>query len=192
MQHERQAQRALYDLYADAVYGVCRRLARTPEEAGRFLPRMHGCEHLVSWLTIAVRGRLRDGLRHLAANTCISTLRRRGLRLVELSEVLPQGASLPPTVLEQLATEEITAEIERLPHGYRLVFTLVAIEGFSHAETATALGISESASRSQLTRARAASAAPARPNRYLMPLSHHDFDRHLRARVQGSYSWRTA
>jgi RNA polymerase sigma-70 factor (ECF subfamily) len=41
-----------------------------------------------------------------------------------------------------------------LPDGYRSVFNLVAIEGYSHAEAADMLGIQESTSRSQLTKAR--------------------------------------
>jgi RNA polymerase sigma-70 factor (ECF subfamily) len=44
--------------------------------------------------------------------------------------------------------------VRQLPDGYRAVFNLVAIEGYSHAEAATMLGIQESTSRSQLTKAR--------------------------------------
>jgi RNA polymerase sigma-70 factor (ECF subfamily) len=44
--------------------------------------------------------------------------------------------------------------VRRLPDGYRSVFNLVAIEGYSHAEAADMLGIQESTSRSQLTKAR--------------------------------------
>ena len=153
--NDRVAQRAIYDRYADAVYGVCRRLARTPEEASDFAQD--------AWLRAFARlgdyrgeGSFEGWLRHLAANTAISTLRRRGLTVVELPEVLPQGAQVGASALDQLSADEILAEIARLPEGYRLVFTLVAVEGFSHAEAAAALGISESSSRSQLTRARAA------------------------------------
>ncbi len=153
--NDRLAQRAIYDRFAQVVYGLCCRLARTPEEAKDFAQD--------AWLkAFAQLGSFRsDGsfegwLRHLTANTCISSLRRRGLVYDELTEVLPKGAEVMATVLDQMSADEILTEIARLPSGYRLVFTLVAIEGFSHAEAADTLGISESSSRSQLTRARAA------------------------------------
>ena len=58
------------------------------------------------------------------------------------------------SVIDALSTEEIAALIGSLPAGYRVVFNLYAIEGYSHKEIAQMLGITESASRSQLTHAR--------------------------------------
>lgn len=56
--------------------------------------------------------------------------------------------------LASLSEKELLALIAKLPDGYRVVFNLVAIEGYSHAEAADMLGIQESTSRSQLTKAR--------------------------------------
>ena len=59
-------------------------------------------------------------------------------------------------MLDQLELEFLYSVIQqRLPSGYRLVFNLYAIEGYSHAEIGKQLNISESTSRSQYTRARA-------------------------------------
>ena len=58
---------------------------------------------------------------------------------------------LPPTNLE---AEDLFAMILRLPAGYRTVFNLYAIEGYSHKEIGEFLGINESTSKSQLSRAR--------------------------------------
>jgi RNA polymerase sigma-70 factor (ECF subfamily) len=59
-------------------------------------------------------------------------------------------------VLEnQLEVEDLLKMIEALPTGYRMVFNLYAIDGFSHQEIADQLGISENTSKSQLSRARA-------------------------------------
>ena len=49
---------------------------------------------------------------------------------------------------------EILDLIQTLPEGYRTIFNLYVIDGYSHKEIAALLGISESASRSQLTHAR--------------------------------------
>ncbi|MCT4644153.1 MAG: sigma-70 family RNA polymerase sigma factor [Carboxylicivirga sp.] len=53
-----------------------------------------------------------------------------------------------------LSYEECLKLVRQLPDGYRTVFNLYAIEGYSHKEIAELLKISESASRSQLSRAR--------------------------------------
>ncbi len=57
-------------------------------------------------------------------------------------------------IIARLDAEKIYAIIQRLPLGYRMVFNLYLIEGFSHKEISEILKISESASRSQLTRAK--------------------------------------
>ena len=67
---------------------------------------------------------------------------------------LPECLRVAPEALAQLATAELVAHIRQLPDGFREVFNLVAVEGFTHAEAADALGISPATSRSQLTRAR--------------------------------------
>lgn len=58
------------------------------------------------------------------------------------------------TVFEKLAAKELTIIIQQLPLGYRLVFNLYAIEGYSHKEIAKELGISEGTSKSQFYKAR--------------------------------------
>ena len=61
---------------------------------------------------------------------------------------------LQPEAYADLNAEELLSMISRLPDGYRLVFNLYAIEGYSHREIADLLGIQESTSRSQLVKAR--------------------------------------
>jgi len=57
-------------------------------------------------------------------------------------------------VLDQIATKELTHMIQQLPIGYRLVFNMYALEGYTHKEIAENLGISEGTSKSQLYKAR--------------------------------------
>ncbi|MEL7120141.1 MAG: sigma-70 family RNA polymerase sigma factor [Bacteroidota bacterium] len=61
---------------------------------------------------------------------------------------------VPPSVYDQLYSEDLLELIHSLPLGYRTVLCLYAIDGYSHKEIAELLGINESSSRSQLTRAR--------------------------------------
>jgi RNA polymerase sigma-70 factor (ECF subfamily) len=60
----------------------------------------------------------------------------------------------PADALMHLRTAEIEAIIAELPPGYRTIFNLYAIEGYSHDEIATLLAISSGTSKSQLSRAR--------------------------------------
>ena len=53
-----------------------------------------------------------------------------------------------------LDIEEVQLLIDKLPHGYRVVFIMFAIEGYKHSEISTLLKISESTSKSQLHKAR--------------------------------------
>jgi RNA polymerase sigma-70 factor (ECF subfamily) len=55
---------------------------------------------------------------------------------------------------DHLEAEDLLNMIQELPAGYRMVFNLYAIDGFSHKEIADQLNISENTSKSQLSRAR--------------------------------------
>lgn len=63
-------------------------------------------------------------------------------------------ASIDANVLSELAAEELIGLIARLPDGYRTVFNLYAVEGFSHKEIAKTLGVSENTSKTQLHKAK--------------------------------------
>jgi len=58
------------------------------------------------------------------------------------------------TVYEKIAAKELTHMVQRLPTGYRLVFNMYVVEGYSHKEIAQALGVSEGTSKSQLSKAK--------------------------------------
>ena len=71
---------------------------------------------------------------------------------------LPYPGSIPrepaTEALNQLEAAELMELVQSLPLGYRTVFNLFAIEGYSHQEIGELLGITESTSKSQLNRAR--------------------------------------
>jgi len=62
--------------------------------------------------------------------------------------------SIDPDVYSNMAADELVSIIDQLPTAYRTIFNLHAIEGYSHKEISVMIGIEESTSRSQLTRAR--------------------------------------
>ena len=61
---------------------------------------------------------------------------------------------IEPNVYSSLTMEEMTAKIQSLPEGYRQVFNLYVLDGYSHKEIGKMLGVAESTSRASLTRAK--------------------------------------
>jgi RNA polymerase sigma-70 factor (ECF subfamily) len=73
---------------------------------------------------------------------------------VEIDDTTP-GQSANAAAVANLDAKDLMALIQKLSPGYRMVFNLYAIEGYSHKEIGEIMGISEGASKSQLSRARA-------------------------------------
>lgn len=71
-------------------------------------------------------------------------------------EVVEHQKEVSENILDQIAAKELVGMIQKLPLGYRIVFNLYAIEGFSHKEIAEQLEISVGTSKSQLSKAKKA------------------------------------
>jgi len=100
-------------------------------------------------------GSFEGWIRRIIVNTAIETYRRnmRSGHQVELNETHDDAQQT--FAMDGLECEDLLRLIQALPDGYRMVFNMYAVEGFSHKEIAELLQISESASKSQLSRARA-------------------------------------
>ena len=149
----RAAQRAVYDRYASTLFAVSLRYARDRAEAEDFAQE--------AWLrifrkldTFRFGGSLEGWLRRVTVTTALRGIERRGIRFDELPD---RSAALPhsdPTAVARLSADELRGYIAELPEGYRVVFNLYAVEGYSHKEIAAELDITDGTSRSQLTKAR--------------------------------------
>ena len=146
-----QAFESLYRQYSPRVYGLCLRLTGQREAAEDCTQE----SFIAAWRALAGfehRSQFSTWLHRIAIRTVLA--RRRGLRVAYevaepatgLPEVPDPGADAPPYDLE--------SAIAALPAGARHVLVLVGIYGFSHAETADALGIAEGTCKAQLHRAR--------------------------------------
>jgi RNA polymerase sigma factor (sigma-70 family) len=91
-------------------------------------------------------------LKSIIVNRCINQLRKRKVELV-FYDTLPADITEdePDTVYD---TRKIFKGIEQLPDGYRIILTLYLLEGYDHSEIAQILGITESTSKSQYSRAK--------------------------------------
>lgn len=146
-------QKLLYDKFACKVYPVCYRYAKNEEDAKDILQETF-IRVFNKLGTFENKGSFEGWIRKIAVNTSIRHYQNSVKKIDQHDiETVPELAS-DENVLSELNAADILKKISELPTGYRLVFNLYAIEGYSHKEIADELGITESASRSQLTRAR--------------------------------------
>ncbi|MEO8795134.1 MAG: RNA polymerase sigma factor [Daejeonella sp.] len=151
---DRKAQENLYRALAAKMLAVCQRYAKDNFEAEDMLQT--GFVKVFRKIAeFRNEGSLEGWIRRIMVNTSIEIYRKnlRTLNIVDLDEVYDQPQStFDMNILE---TKDLLKLIQQLSNGYRMVFNMYVIEGFSHKEIAESLGITEGASKSQLSRARA-------------------------------------
>jgi len=99
-------------------------------------------------------GSFEGWMRKITVRCALHWLRKSYLEKETQMTDLNANIGIEPDIWSKLRTEEIIQLIQELPDGFRTVFNLYTIEGFSHKEIGKMIGITESASRSQLSRAR--------------------------------------
>ena len=93
--------------------------------------------------------------RKIFVNTALMNLRKKdALKMSDDLEMARGVKAETVSQMQSLGYKELTAIITELPPGFRTVFNMYAIEGYSHKEIGDMLGISETTSRTQLSRAR--------------------------------------
>ncbi len=145
------AQKALYDRFSKMLYGICLRYAANEEEAQDIL--QDGFVKIFTKLdTFKFEGSFEGWLKRIIVHTAIEAYRKK----VDTSRIqdFEYESSLSTPDEKNLEVEELLKIIQDLPKGYRLIFNMYAIEGYTHAEIAKKLSISEGTSKSQLSRAR--------------------------------------
>ncbi|HYK77125.1 MAG TPA: RNA polymerase sigma factor [Daejeonella sp.] len=151
---ERQAQENLYRLLAPKMMAVCMRYAKDSYEAEDML-QMGFVKVFQKVADFRGEGSFEGWIRRIMVNNAIEVYRKnlRTMAVVDIDEVYDYEQSTFDT--NSLETKDLMKLIQQLPNGYRLVFNMYVIEGYSHREISQTLGISEGASKSQLSRARA-------------------------------------
>lgn len=150
---ERKSQSLLYHIFCKKMFGVCLRYAKNKEEAEDLLQegfikiftKLHQFEN---------KGSFEGWMRRIIINTILERFRQNNfLYAITNLEAVSEEASYE-TGFEDFAAGDLLNYIQKLPAGYKMVFNLYAIEGYSHKEIAEMLGITEGTSKSQLSRSR--------------------------------------
>jgi len=151
---DRRAQKALYDKYSGKMLGLCMRYVNDREMA-RDLLQDGFVRVFTSLHTFAGDSKLETWMRAIFVNEALGYLRRAdALRDSEEIDLASGIYADDHSAVAELAADDLMEIIGRLPAGYRTVFNMFAVEGYSHKEIAEKLHITENTSRSQYTRAR--------------------------------------
>ena len=147
------AVRALYDRYAPRVFAVVRRIAGDDDlaqdyaqeawiRAIRALPTFRGDARFSTWL------------HRIAVNSALQSIRKaKTRRMREVS--VPDEIAVAPRMGDALLKRKLEESLDLLPEGMRKVLILHDVEGYTHEEIGTALGVTAGTSKSQLFKARA-------------------------------------
>jgi RNA polymerase sigma factor (sigma-70 family) len=151
---DRRMQELLYKTYSPKMYGVCLRYAGNPDDAQDIL--QEGFVKVFKNLTrFRGDGSFEGWIRRIFVNTAIEHYRRK-VNMYPVTENQENTIEDKDwTAFDRLALKDLLEIIQELSPGYRTVFNLYVVEGYTHKDIGDILGISEGTSKSQLARAKA-------------------------------------
>lgn len=150
---ERKAQRHLYETYSGKFFAICLRYVKDRDLAEDVM--IEGFMKIFEKLPqFEAKGSFEGWMKRIIVTQSLLKLRNNRNLAMEVNMDSMLEISDVGYELQHLEVNDLMGLVEDLPVGYRTVFNLYAIEGYSHAEIAELLGITESTSKSQLNRAR--------------------------------------
>jgi RNA polymerase sigma-70 factor (ECF subfamily) len=147
------AQRMLFEKYAGKMMSVCL----------RYTNDQHGAQDLLQMGFIKVfdyihqyngEGSFEGWMKKVFASIAIRQMKKKKIDFTSVETLGNSALSEDPAIISKLSEEEIHQMIRSLPPGYRTVFNLNVIEGYTHEEIAELLNIEPATSRTQLLKAR--------------------------------------
>jgi RNA polymerase sigma factor (sigma-70 family) len=146
-------QRQLYEHFASKMLGVCMRYAKDRAEAEDML--QEGFIKVFNNISrFKFEGSFEGWVRRIMVFTAINFFKHRSRKFQEDLDVTGYDAVYSDDVISKISLKEIVLLIQQMPEGYRMIFNLYAVEGYTHKEIAQMLGIAEGTSKSQYARAR--------------------------------------
>lgn len=153
IREDRDCQRELYRRFSGKMMAVCMRYAGNRMEAEDMLQDgfIKVFDHLPGF---KMEGSLEGWIRRIMVNNAINKIRANKMRFEDINEYALEPEHHDRSIIDRISEQDILKLISCMPQGYRYVFNMFAIEGFSHREIAESLGIEEASSRSQYAKAK--------------------------------------
>lgn len=148
-------QKLFYERLAPKMYGICLRFALVVDDADDILQDgfIRVFRHIKDFRG---DGSLEGWVRRTIVNTAINYYKKKIKQGIKTDIEMVAGKIFERNdIIEKMSSDELLVIINELPPGYRMVFNLNVIEGYTHKEIGELLDISENTSKSQLSRARA-------------------------------------
>ena len=152
-QRQPKYQRALVEQYTPMLMATCLRYCKNRADAEDCIQE--------AWINVfrsidkyQTTGSFKAWIQRIAINCALSHYRKSASIIRIESNRIPTPTQQSPLVYSMMNADEIINLINRLSDMKKLVFTLYVIDGYKHAEIAEMIGVTESSSRSILTRAR--------------------------------------
>ena len=153
LENDRRMQQELYNRFASKMYGVCLRYTANADDAQDVL--QDGFIKVFRKLDSFRReGSFEGWIRRIFVNTAIEHFRRKSYLqpVTDREENTIESRTL--SALDGMSEKDILKLVQELSPGYRTVFNLYVVEGYTHKEIASMLEITEGTSKSQLSRAK--------------------------------------
>lgn len=149
------SQRQLYKQFSPLLFAICMRYLKDKEWAADCLHDAF-IKIYESINTYEFNGSFEGWLKKIQVNFCLMELRQQQKTMTNkyIEELPDQSEDIDEDFYESFDTSLIFESIKELPDGYRTIFNLYALDGYTHSEIATSLNISEGTSKSQYARAR--------------------------------------
>ena len=150
---DRRSQFEIYKLYYKAMYNICLRIVKNRNDAEDitqegFISAFSNISTFTGSVTFGA------WLKRIVINRSLDFLKKNKLNLISIEEVNISEKDDEELDYKKYEAKQIKDAITQLPDGYRVVASLYLFEGYDHDEIGEILGITSSASRSQLTRAK--------------------------------------
>ena len=151
MKQNARAQKLVYERLSPRMYGVCLRYIKETTDAQDVLIKAFAkaFEQIRKYRR---EGSFEGWVHRIVVNEALMFLRK--YKNMHVSVDMDEAANIGTPPSSALEADDLLGFIQRLPLGYRTVFNLYCVEGYSHAEIAEQLNISEGTSKSQLSRAK--------------------------------------
>ena len=150
---DRRSQFEIYKLYYKAMYNICLRIVKHKNDAEDIAQ-----EGFISAFTniSSFTGNVTFGawLKRIIINKSLDYLKKNKPNMISIEDVNISENNEEETDYTKYEIKRIKEAVSKLPDGYRVVTSLYLFEGYDHDEIGEILGITSSASRSQLTRAK--------------------------------------
>ena len=154
IENKASAQEKLYALYSRRMMAICLRYTRSRAEAEDIFHEafIKVFKNIYTWQG----GSFEGWMRRIFVNTAINHFHQNKKYFDHVDASYAESVlSSSENIISQLSNQELLETIDRLPEGYKLIFNLHVVEGYSHNEIAEMLNIAEGSSKSQLSKAKA-------------------------------------